>query len=75
MKFSLTLDAFAQLHKAPISFIMPVALSVRLPEYISAARTGRIFLKLHTEGFYKNALRESRFIENWRNYRLLYMNI
>jgi hypothetical protein len=55
MEFALTLDALTQSHKAPISFTMSFALSVRLPAYISGTSTGRIFLKLHTEDFYKNA--------------------
>ena len=53
----LFLDAFAQSGKALVTSVT----SVRLSACISAAVTGRIFVKFDIEVFYENLSRSSRF--------------
>jgi hypothetical protein len=63
------LVAFAQLGRAPTSFVMSVSPSVRpsvqLSACFSAVPTGPISLKFDIGNVYGNLSRKARFLKNW----------
>jgi hypothetical protein len=58
------LDAFAELGKATISFVMFSCMSVRPASWNNLAPTGRIFVKFGSWVFFDNLSRKSKFEEH-----------